>query len=561
MFSKLQAIDLFAGAGGLSYGFEQTGKVETRLAVEINRHAQRTFKRNHPQSQVIGDIKRLNYSDLNARYPNIDLVIGGPPCQGFSNANRQKNALISGNNQLIREFVKSVERLNPRAFVMENVKGLASGNHKFFVSRADKAELHRLGIATSIESFSIGKSLRLGNDLVSFIKGHQYGRQYLMADSMYSKLYLLSKYIGSNKGRAFLTKNADFFSKATTKWGRYHSQYWCPSYFGSWERIRLGLERWYSGLDSDDFDPEFVADLREVIESQRVFRKIRELDDYAVDLVDISINDTDVSIKVMTYKVLDYVVRKLAACGYEVRQSVLNAADFGVPQIRERLFVIGIRRDSLRNNDTVRFPSPIMKSSDEYFTVGDAIQDLAETNPSFDLDCSPIPNNYTGECANALAMYLNDTKTLHNHVVTQSTDIARNRFSKLSPGQNFHDLDDKYKSSYTNANRTQNTIYFRLTYEKASKSVCNVRKSMWIHPMLDRAVSIREAARLQSFPDSYVFEGTKDSQYQQIANAVPPLLARAVAEQILDQLGYSVETPLELVLGKNKELSRVLTLF
>ena len=64
----------------------------------------------------------------------------------------------------------------------------------------------------------------------------------------------------------------------------------------------------------------------------------------------------------------------------------------------------------------------------------------------------------------------------------------------------------------------------------------NVRKSMWVHPELDRAISIREAARLQTFPDSFVFEGTKDSQYQQIGNAVPPFLANAIANSIVAAL-------------------------
>ena len=64
----------------------------------------------------------------------------------------------------------------------------------------------------------------------------------------------------------------------------------------------------------------------------------------------------------------------------------------------------------------------------------------------------------------------------------------------------------------------------------------NVRKSMWIHPTIDRAISVREAARLQSFPDCFVFKGTKDAQYQQVGNAVPPLMAKGIAETVLKYL-------------------------
>ena len=64
---------------------------------------------------------------------------------------------------------------------------------------------------------------------------------------------------------------------------------------------------------------------------------------------------------------------------------------------------------------------------------------------------------------------------------------------------------------------------------------------MWIHPVLNRAISIREAARLQSFPDSFKFVGTKDSQYQQVGNAVPPLMARAIAERTAEMLDVCVD--------------------
>ena len=122
---------------------------------------------------------------------------------------------------------------------------------------------------------------------------------------------------------------------------------------------------------------------------------------------------------------------------------------------------------------------------------------------------------------------------MYNHVVTATRETAMARFKALKEGQNFHDLAADLKTTYSDAERTQNTIYMRLKYDEPCGTVVNVRKSMWIHPVLDRAISIREAARLQTFPDSFIFEGTKDSQYQQIGNAVPPFLARAIASSLI----------------------------
>jgi len=75
---------------------------------------------------------------------------------------------------------------------------------------------------------------------------------------------------------------------------------------------------------------------------------------------------------------------------------------------------------------------------------------------------------------------------------------------------------------------------------------------MWIHSKKDRALSIREAARLQSFPDSFEFAGTKDQQYQQIGNAVPPMLARVIAEKVLNLIGDKANESLEDILKRGK---------
>ena len=114
-------------------------------------------------------------------------------------------------------------------------------------------------------------------------------------------------------------------------------------------------------------------------------------------------------------------------------------------------------------------------------------------------------------------------------------------FKAIKPGKNFHSLSTQLKSTYTNPERTQNTIYLRLNPDEPSGTVVNVRKSMWIHPTLDRAITVREAARLQSFPDSFIFCGTKDSQFQQVGNAVPPYLAWQIAEVVGRYLGAKTE--------------------
>ena len=174
----------------------------------------------------------------------------------------------------------------------------------------------------------------------------------------------------------------------------------------------------------------------------------------------------------------------------------------------------------------------------EYRTVRDAIGDLEDVVAVHTLqeDKNGISIEEKQELS-CLASELRDSKVLKNHIVTQTTETAMERFKALKQGENFHSLTEDLKTNtYTDASRTQNTIYLRLNYDEPCGTVVNVRKSMWIHPTLDRAISVREAARLQTFPDSFVFCGTKDKQYQQVGNAVPPMLAKAIAQSIVNIL-------------------------
>jgi DNA (cytosine-5)-methyltransferase 1 len=179
-------------------------------------------------------------------------------------------------------------------------------------------------------------------------------------------------------------------------------------------------------------------------------------------------------------------------------------------------------------------PPAVEFPEDKHRTVYDAISDLQSVPVSVEISSNPVELSDCPELS-ALGKQLRG-KILYNHIATDSRETAKKRFEALKEGQNFHDLDASLKTTYSNADRTQNTIYMRLKYHEPSGTVVNVRKSMWIHPELDRAVSIREAARLQTFPDTFIFEGTKDSQYQQVGNAVPPILANAIARSLLPLL-------------------------
>ena len=131
-------IDLFAGAGGLSLGFMQTKKFDIKVAFEFNPAMQETYRKNHPGVVVFGDVREADYTMIKEKYGDIDVVIGGPPCQGFSNANRQKNHAINQNNTLVKQYIRAILELKPKAFVMENVSMLRSDVHRFYLCGDDQ---------------------------------------------------------------------------------------------------------------------------------------------------------------------------------------------------------------------------------------------------------------------------------------------------------------------------------------------------------------------------------------------------------------------------------------
>jgi DNA (cytosine-5)-methyltransferase 1 len=563
MTEKLQVMDLFAGAGGLSNGFEQTNKFKVKVAVEINPNAQKTYELNHENVIMRSDITKINYKELIEEVGNIDVIIGGPPCQGFSNANRQKNTLISSNNQLVKEYIRAIEEIRPKAFVMENVKSIVSDKHKFFLSTDYEKELEDLDIIPAEEQIKIGTITNNADILRAFLNDayqeDKFLAPYLIDIEVLSKFNsLLRKAKKNSKNEIY-----DFFKKETNKryfekllnnrWKTVHKEYWDDSYEQSWNVLGDNLREILVNNEVNIY--EFTNLLEGIIESQKVINKIAELIKFKINLDEINIVNNSVEVHIKSFNVFKYIRAKLSSLGYVLNNEdnqIFNAASFGVPQERRRLILIGVLKDNLVG-ESVKIPVPLFEKKEDFYNIHDAIADLAELEPTTHVNDDEINRKSPTISGNKLNQYLiNNSNIVYNHVRTESREMAQKRFEALAEGQNFHNLDESLKGTYTDHSRTQNTIYRRLDYNQPSETVVNVRKSMWIHPKKNRAISIREAARLQSFQDTYKFYGPKDSQYQQVGNAVPPLMARFVAESVLESLGIDIKEKIKDIIEPQK---------
>ncbi len=218
---------------------------------------------------------------------------------------------------------------------------------------------------------------------------------------------------------------------------------------------------------------------------------------------------------------LEHVRFALAEIGYPTTQWILNAADFGVPQLRSRLFLIA-------NRSELSVDVPHMKI--RRFTVHDAIGDL----PVLPVGASIDMMSYGLERPSAFAKRLRGRMACSsNHFVTNNQAHILARYRHVPQGGNWEDIPHSLMLNYRDITRCHKWIYRRLSSDQPSVVIGNYRKNMLIHPTQDRGLSVREAARLQSFPDRYHFHGTVGLQQQQVGNAVPPLLARAVFNSLL----------------------------
>ena len=367
--STLNVVDLFAGVGGLSYGFEHLTEFKVLAANEILKPMATAYRLNHPEVEMFeGDIKNFGKSDLKARLggsiPEVDLVVGGPPCQAYSTVG--KRLLDDPRGSLFQEYFRVLKELKPRAFIFENVKGL----------------------------LSMG-----GGEL------------------------------------------------------------------------------------------------------------------------------------------LETIVVLFESLNYRVQFELLNAADFGAPQLRERVIIVGTRDEI-----DFSYPSPTHKNPEllnnlenrklkPWLTLGEAIGDLPF------IEAGGQSEEYAHSAQNEFQrlMRRGAPKSLMDHNAAKHNKDMIRLMNALPDGGSPKDIPARLRPSSGFPN-----TYCRLWWDRPSTTVTRnlgtPSSSRCIHPKVARGLTTREGARIQCFPDSYQFFGSRTERNLQIGNAVPTFLSDALARQMLVSL-------------------------
>lgn len=214
-------------------------------------------------------------------------------------------------------------------------------------------------------------------------------------------------------------------------------------------------------------------------------------------------------------KIAKAIINDFTELGYFVDVNTVTASEYGIPQKRKRTFFIGIK-DSLFN-----FPSPTTKGRE--ITCEEAINDLPLLDN--DLGCDVMDYSLPPRSDYQILMRLNSRK-LFNHSSVRHTDQTTRIISMVPDGGNYKDLPIELQTT-----RKVNIAWTRMNSKKPSFTI-DAGHNHHFHYKANRVPTVRECARIQSFPDDYIFLGNRTSQYRQVGNAVPPLLAKIIAESI-----------------------------
>jgi len=219
--------------------------------------------------------------------------------------------------------------------------------------------------------------------------------------------------------------------------------------------------------------------------------------------------------------------------GYDVSYSIVDASLYGVPQNRHRAMFVA----TLKGHPKFSFDL-LKKQEKEKVTIEDAISDIAE----IEQNVIENPNEDYYKLVECYSSYQHEMRAesnhkLYNHLMYYPTKNVQKMISYVPQGGNWKNVPESlFKSKRDNR---QSNYLKRLEYNSQSITI-DTGHNMYFHPIFNRVPTIRESARLQSFPDNFVFCGNKGEQFRQVGNAVPPLLAYAVAKSIMEVLNEDV---------------------
>lgn len=212
----------------------------------------------------------------------------------------------------------------------------------------------------------------------------------------------------------------------------------------------------------------------------------------------------------------DAIISDFTELGYSVSYKVLTASQYGVPQNRRRAFFVGLRCGK-------KFEFPLATST-KPVTSEEAISDLPEQSLT---DCSPYPIPPQSKYQQMLR---NGSFGVYNHDVTQHTDRTQEIIAMVPDGGNYKNLPKDLWNT-----RKVHIAWTRLNSKRPSFTI-DCGHNHHFHYKFNRVPTVRESARIQSFPDWFKFIGTKGSQFKQVGNAVPPLLAKVISSQLISYL-------------------------
>lgn len=255
-------------------------------------------------------------------------------------------------------------------------------------------------------------------------------------------------------------------------------------------------------------------------------------------------------------RVIDIIKSAFTKAGYTCDVWTLNAADYGVPQMRQRVVIVGSRRGEIITPPAASHSMKEDSGLPPYITAWEALGDLpqiaAREGGDFMEYDSDATNDYQRQCRMG-------SDGVHNHEAMLHTPRLVSRFQRILDGGTVTSLPDELKVRKRNGNGELSESYYSSNYrhidpDQVSFTIPASFYSTFIHPFIPRNITAREAARIQSFPDRYVFKGKRTlissklmkklgkddqnhlSQYNQIGNAVPPLMAKAIAERVASYL-------------------------